>query len=161
MSDSNQNNKVQPHKVVLSGTRIAPRKLRVLVDLIRGMEVEEAITQLSFAERTAAIPLRRLIESARANVKFMAEASGDAKWEAWDHGPLYVYRAYVDEGPTMRRYRPRAQGRATRIRKRTSRVYIELGTVPGPNQKQSASAKRAAVKRELREKRKAEASANA
>lgn len=161
MSDSNQNNKVQPHKVVLSGTRIAPRKLRVLVDLIRGMEVEEAITQLSFAERTAAIPLRRLIESARANVKFMAEASGDAKWEAWDQGPLYIYRAYVDEGPTMRRYRPRAQGRATRIRKRTSRVYLELGTVPGPNQKQSAASKRAAVKRELREKRKAEAAANA
>lgn len=104
--------------VRLNGIRIAPRKLRVLADQIRHMEVNEALAALSFSDRGAAAPLIKLLESGVANVR---ENIRD-----WNVDELYVAIATVDEGPTLRRFRPRAQGRATRINKRTSRVTIEL-----------------------------------
>ena len=104
--------------VHLRGIRIAPRKLRVLVDMIRDMNVQEALTVLSFSDRGAAKDLAKLIESGVANIR--------NELRDWNPDDLYVARAWVDEGPTMRRFRPRAQGRATRINKRTSRVTIEL-----------------------------------
>lgn len=104
--------------VHLNGIRIAPRKLRVLVDMIRDQPVQEAMARLQFSERGASRPLLRLLESAVANVA--------AHCPDWELEELFVDRAFVDEGPTMRRFRPRAQGRAGRINKRTSRVTLEL-----------------------------------
>lgn len=104
--------------VRLNGVRISPRKLRVLVDQIRYMDVNEALAALSFADRRAAGDLIKAIESGVANVR---EHLRD-----WSVDDLYIAVATVDAGPTLRRFRPRAQGRATRINKRTSRVTIEL-----------------------------------
>lgn len=104
--------------VRLNGIRVAPRKLRVLVDQIRYMDVNEAIATLSFSDRRAAGDLIKVIESGVANVR---EHIRD-----WNVDDLFIAKATVDEGPTLRRFRPRAQGRATRINKRTSRVMIEL-----------------------------------
>lgn len=104
--------------VRLNGVRIAPRKLRAMVDEIRDMDVNEALALLKFSNRGAALPLAKLIESGVANVR--------EQIRQWNADELFISKAYVDEGPTLRRYRPRAQGRATRINKRTSRVVIEL-----------------------------------
>jgi large subunit ribosomal protein L22 len=104
--------------VRLNGIRIAPRKVRVLVNEIRNMDVAEALALLAYSNRGAAIPLAKMIESGVANIR---EHITD-----WNPDELFVSVAYVDGGPTLRRYRPRAQGRATRINKRTSRIVIEL-----------------------------------
>ena len=104
--------------VRLEGIRIAPRKLRVVVDLIRGQQVDSALTTLQFSDRGAAAPVAKLIASGVANIR--------QSIPAWDIDDLIVATAFVNEGPTMRRFRPRAQGRASKINKRTSRVTIEL-----------------------------------
>ena len=104
--------------VRLNGVRISPRKLRALVNEIREMDVNEALTLLKYSNRGAARPLAKLIESGVANVR--------EQIRQWDADELYIAKAYVDAGPTLRRYRPRGPGRATRINKRTSRVVIEL-----------------------------------
>lgn len=104
--------------VQVNGVRIAPRKLRVLVDQIRYMDVNEALAALAFADRRAAGTLIKAIESGVANVR---EHLRD-----WSVDDLFIATATVDAGPTLRRFRPRAQGRASRINKRTSRVMIEL-----------------------------------
>ena len=96
--------------------RVSPRKTRLVVDLVRGKGVAEAINILTFTRRAACEPVRKLIESAIANAE-EADANIDE---------LYVNRIFVDEGPTLRRFRPRAQGRATRINKRTSHATCEL-----------------------------------
>lgn len=96
--------------------RVAPRKTRLVVDLVRGKDVEEAINILTFTRRAASEPVRKLIESALANAE-----SKDANVDL-----LYVSTIFVDEGPTLRRFRPRAMGRATRINKRTSHVTCVL-----------------------------------
>jgi large subunit ribosomal protein L22 len=96
--------------------RVAPRKASLVIDLVRGKGVAVVISILTFTRRAASEPVRKLIESAMAN----AEAS-DA-----DVDRLYVKMICVDEGPTMRRFRPRAMGRATRINKRTSHVTCVL-----------------------------------
>ena len=97
--------------------RISARKVRLVVDTIRGEDVEKALNLLTFSPKSAARPLAKLLQSAVAN----AEVKGD-----YDLDKLYVKLATVDEGSTWRRWRPRAQGRATRIRKRTSHVSLEL-----------------------------------
>lgn len=96
--------------------RIAPRKTRLVVDLVRGKDVEDALNILTFTRRAASDPVRKLIESALANAEAVDANIDD----------LYVEQIYVDEGPTLRRFRPRAQGRATRINKRTSHVTCVL-----------------------------------
>ncbi|OGQ83995.1 MAG: 50S ribosomal protein L22 [Deltaproteobacteria bacterium RIFOXYA12_FULL_58_15] len=98
--------------------RMAPRKVRLIVDMIRGHAVEEALNMLTFSEKRAAKPLVKLLRSAVAN----ADNAG-----VGDLDKLYVKAANVDEGPTWRRWLPRAMGRATRIRKRTSHVTFILG----------------------------------
>lgn len=98
--------------------RGAPRKMRYVADLVRGKGLEEAKRILAFCRRRAARPILRLVKSAEAN----AEQLG-----AFDLDRLYVRRIQVDEGVTMKRFRPRAMGRAFRIRKRTSHITVELG----------------------------------
>lgn len=97
--------------------RMSPRKVRLVVDLIRGKGVEEALNLLTFSQKSAARPVSKLLRSAVAN----ADDRG-----GFDLDKLVVKTAYVNEGPTWRRWLPRAMGRATRIRKRTSHVTLIL-----------------------------------
>jgi ribosomal protein L22 len=98
--------------------RTAPRKARLVIDHIRGKSVDEARALLAHTPRSAARDVLKLLDSCVANAENNHELEGD---------DLIVTTAYVDEGPTLNRYRPRAQGRATRIRKRTSHMTIVLG----------------------------------
>ena len=107
------------NRAVLRNARIAPRKVRIVADLIRNKPVSEAMDILQFTQKRGAPMLRKLIDSALYNI----EESNELDWDLDD---LVVARAYVDEGPTMRRYQPRAQGRATRINKRTSHITVVL-----------------------------------
>ena len=95
--------------------RVTPRKARRVVDMIRGMPAEEAQAVLSFAPQAASAPVGKVLASAVANA---GQAGGP------DAGGLVVSRAWVDEGPTLKRFRPRAQGRGYRILKRTSHITV-------------------------------------
>jgi ribosomal protein L22 len=97
--------------------RHAPRKARLVVDHIRGKSIGEARAILQHTPRAAAVDVLKLLESAVANAENNHELVAD---------DLVVRKVYVDEGPTLKRYRPRALGRATRIRKRTSHMTIQL-----------------------------------
>jgi ribosomal protein L22 len=99
--------------------RSAPRKARLIMDHIRGKRVEHAQAILAHAPRTVSADILKLLNSAVANAEDAYELGADE---------LTVRRAYVDEGPIIKRYRPRALGRATRINKRTSHMTIELTT---------------------------------
>jgi ribosomal protein L22 len=99
--------------------RSAPRKARLVMDHIRGKEVEQARAILTHAPRAVADDILKLLNSAIANAESNYELGPDE---------LRVRKAFVDEGPTIKRYRPRALGRATRINKRTSHMTIELTT---------------------------------
>ncbi|MGD0915595.1 MAG: 50S ribosomal protein L22 [Thermodesulfobacteriota bacterium] len=96
--------------------RIAPRKARLVADLIRGKKSEEALNLLSFTKKAAAKIIIKLLKSAVAN----------ATQKKMDVDRLYVKQITVDQGPTMKRFQPRALGRATTIRKRTSHIHIVL-----------------------------------
>ncbi|MDH3260281.1 MAG: 50S ribosomal protein L22 [Acidimicrobiia bacterium] len=95
--------------------RQSPYKVRRVLDLVRGLPVEEARHVLAFTDRRAADPVRKVLNSAVANAEHNY---------ALDSDELVVAEAYADEGPTLKRWRPRARGRATRIRKRTSHITI-------------------------------------
>ena len=95
--------------------RITPMKARRVVDMVRGLPVDEALALLQFAPQAASETVYKVLESAIAN----AETT-----EGLERGDLVVSGAQVDEGPTMKRWRPRAQGRATRINKRTSHITL-------------------------------------
>jgi ribosomal protein L22 len=97
--------------------RVAPRKARLVADQVRGLHLDDALPLLRFSTRSAAQDIRKLIESAAAN----AEANHDLVAD-----DLMIKDIHVDEGPTLRRYRPRALGRATRINKRTSHIAVAL-----------------------------------
>jgi ribosomal protein L22 len=97
--------------------RVAPRKARLVADQVRGLPIEDARALLRFSSRGAARDIRKLIDSAAAN----AEANHDLVAD-----DLLIKDIHVDEGPTLRRYRPRALGRATRINKRTSHIAVAL-----------------------------------
>ena len=97
--------------------RITPLKARRVVDLVRGLPVDEALSLLAFAPQAASETVYKVLESAIAN----AETT-----EGLDAGDLVVSVCTVDEGPTMKRWRPRAQGRATRINKRTSHITLAV-----------------------------------
>ena len=105
-------------KATLRFLRVSARKTRLVTDLVRGKSVDDAIYTLTVTHRAASEPLRKLIESARAN----AENLNDAV----DLDELYIDEIYVNEGPTLKRFRPRAMGRATRINKRTCHVTCIL-----------------------------------
>ncbi len=106
-----------------SFTRISPTKVRQVVDLIRGHHVEDARRILKFTRRGACTPVAKVLDSAIANAEHN---------RGLDRDELVVLRAWVDEGPTLRRFRPRALGRATRVRKRTCHVSIVVGRVESP-----------------------------
>jgi large subunit ribosomal protein L22 len=95
--------------------RITPMKARRVLDLVRGLPVDEALTLLQFAPQAASQTVYKVLESAIAN----AETT-----EGLNAADLVVAAGRVDEGPTMKRWRPRAQGRATRINKRTSHITL-------------------------------------
>jgi ribosomal protein L22 len=99
--------------------RSAPRKARLVMDHIRGRPVEQARALLTHTPRAVSADIIKLLDSAVANAESNYELAADE---------LRIERAYVDEGPIIKRYRPRALGRATRINKRTSHMTIELTT---------------------------------
>ena len=98
--------------------RQSPSKVRLVLDLIRGLPIERAREQLTFANRRAAHPVSKVLESAVANASHNF---------ALDPEELRVVEAYADEGPVLKRFRPRARGRATQILKRTSHITIVVG----------------------------------
>jgi ribosomal protein L22 len=97
--------------------RIAPRKARLIADQVRGLHIEKARALLQFSPRGAAEDIHKLIDSAAANAENNHDLIGDE---------MRVSSITVDEGPTLKRYRPRAQGRATPIHKRTSHIAVAL-----------------------------------
>ena len=100
----------------------SPRKMRYVVDLIRGLEVGRALATLRFSQKAASVPLEKLLRSAVANW----EQKNDRKAE---EGELYVTKAFVDEGVTLKRMRPAPQGRGYRIRKRSNHVTLFVDTI--------------------------------
>jgi len=110
-------------RAVARYVRISPTKARRVVNLVRGLPAQEALTVLKFAPQAASQTVYKVLASAIAN----AENN-----ERLDPESLLVRAAYVDEGPTFKRYRPRAQGRAYRIRKRTCHITIEVESVLAP-----------------------------
>lgn len=102
-------------KAILRFCRVAPRKARIVADMIRGRNVEEAITLLEFTPKRSAQIVRKVLHSAIANAEDTSEVDVDR---------LFVKRITVDQGPTLKRYRPRAQGRAYRINKKTSHIVL-------------------------------------
>ena len=102
--------------------RVSPRKVRLIMNQIRGKKVEEALNLLSFAPQKGAKMLRKLINSVLAN----AQQDSDV-----DVDNLYINRIFADEGPVLKRFRPRAMGRATRILKRTSHLTVVLDEKEG------------------------------
>jgi large subunit ribosomal protein L22 len=104
-------------EATLKHARISPRKARMVADLIRGRSVEDALTTLMFTQKKAAGIIRKVLVSAVDNA---SHSSGV------DEDRLYVSRVTIDEGPILKRWRPRAMGRATRIRKRTSHICVGL-----------------------------------
>jgi large subunit ribosomal protein L22 len=104
--------------------RIAPRKARLVADLIRGKKVSEALTILDFTVKRSAPMLRKLLQSAVANV----EVAAKERRERVDTDEMIVKDVYVDGGPTLKRFTQQPRGRATRVRKRTSHVTIAITT---------------------------------
>jgi large subunit ribosomal protein L22 len=106
--------------------RVTPMKARRVVDLIRGRQAGEAVAVLSFAPQAASETVLKVVQSAIANARVKADRAS----EPFDERSLVVQAAYVDEGPTMKRFRPRAQGRAYRINKRTSHITVVVAPKP-------------------------------
>jgi large subunit ribosomal protein L22 len=104
--------------------RMTPMKVRRVVDLVRGRSVEDALQILRFAPQAASEPVAKVIASAAANAENNA---------GLDRESLLISKAFVDEGPTAKRFQPRAQGRAFRIRKRSSHITIEVVSVAPQN----------------------------
>ena len=102
--------------------RMTPMKCRRVIDLVRGMPIAQALDVLRFDVHAASDPIYKVLGSAIANAEHN---------RSLDRDDLYVAQAYVDEGPTLKRFRPRAQGRAFRIRKRTSHITIVVQSVLG------------------------------
>ena len=102
-------------RAVAKYIRISPQKARLVADVVRGMEVDNAITTLKFMPKKGARILRKVIESAVANA---------IQTEKVDADTLYIKKILIDGGPMLKRFRPRAMGRATRILKRTSHITV-------------------------------------
>jgi large subunit ribosomal protein L22 len=119
--------------------RATPMKVRRVVELIKGRSAEDALAVLRYAPQAATEPVAKVLASAMAN----AENNLDL-----DPETLWVSHAYVDEGPTLKRFRPRAQGRAYRIRKRTSHITVELESRPKAEPvKKAAKSRKSSAKR--------------
>ena len=107
-------------RAVARQIRMSPRKVRLVVDQIRGRSVNDAISVLTFSPKAASAPVGKTLRSAVANAQDRADREGDAL----DVDDLVVSRAYVDEGPTLKRWRAAAQGRAAPRRRRTSHITV-------------------------------------
>ena len=118
--------------------RVTPQKARRVVDLIRGMEAAEAQTLLKFAPQAASEPIGKVLDSAIAN------ATNNLNL---DPTTLVISQVFVDEGPTMKRFRPRAQGRAFRINKRTSHITVVVESREGVHAELVETKKKTAPKK--------------
>jgi|SRR6266536_3560867 large subunit ribosomal protein L22 len=125
-------------RAVARHVRISATKARRVVNLVRGLPAKDALTVLQFAPQAASTPVYKVLASAIANAENNERLDADS---------LLVAEAYVDEGPTLKRFRPRAQGRAYRIRKRTCHITVVVESVataapvrPGPARKAAAKA---------------------
>ena len=114
----------QTVRAVAKNVRISPRKARLVTDHIRGRSVPEARTILAFTERAAAIDVEKVLSSAVAN----AESNPALHWNGDD---LVVHAVFVDEGPTLKRWRARARGRVARIKKRTCHITVQVAQREG------------------------------
>ena len=122
-------------RAVAKHVRISPNKARRVVNLVRGLPAKEALTVLQFAPQAASEQVYKVLASAIANAENNERLDPDA---------LLVSEAFVDEGPTLKRFRPRAQGRAYRIRKRTCHITIAVEAVQVARPaKKAAAAKKA------------------
>ena len=121
--------------------RVTPTKARRVVNLIRGKQAVEALAILKFAPQGASEPVYKLVASAMANARVKA----DAENSYLDEQDLFVSQAFVDEGTTLKRFQPRAQGRAFQILKRTSHITIVLAT-PTESDVEKAAGKSKAAK---------------
>jgi large subunit ribosomal protein L22 len=136
--------------------RTSPRKARLVVEHIRGRSVPEARTVLAFTTRAAARDVEKVLRSAIANAEANHGLVGD---------DLYVSAAYVDEGPTLKRWRARARGRAARIRKHTCHITVKLAPLavepkaPRPQAKPAAAAEETPAEKPARKPRASKASA--
>ena len=119
--------------------RVTPMKARRVVNLIRGKQAAEALAILKFAPQGASEPVYKLVASAMANARVKADKDNSYL----DEQDLYVSRAFVDQGATLKRFQPRAQGRAFQILKRTSHITIVLAT---PDEVEAAAATKKASK---------------
>jgi large subunit ribosomal protein L22 len=135
-------------KAVLRDIRHTPQKARRVIDLIRGQRADEALSILKFAPQSAGADLYTLLNSAVANAKQKNPAIRDAS-------ELWVVEALVDEGRTMKRFRPRAQGRGFRILKRSSHITVTVSDV----KETSKSLSRTSTKTQTRNPKRAEDSA--
>ena len=115
-ADRRENKDMRP-RAVARYIRISSRKVKIVIDLIRGKSVKEAQAILMFTPKAASEPVAKLLKSAVANAENNLDLSADT---------LYVAEAFANQGPTLKRFTPRAQGRATPIRKRTSHITIIL-----------------------------------
>jgi large subunit ribosomal protein L22 len=111
--------------------RVTPMKARRVVDMVRGRRVEDALNILRFAPQAASEPVAKVVASAAANAENNL---------GLNPATLVISTAYVDEGATLKRFQPRAQGRAFRIRKRTSHITIEVESVAVPSGRSAGSA---------------------
>ena len=121
--------------------RVTPQKARRVIALIKGKQAQEALAILKFAPQSASEPIYKVVASAMANARVKADASG----EYLDEKDLYISSVFVDEGTTLKRFRPRAQGRASQIKKRTSHITVVLST-PEESAPAAAPAKQKASK---------------
>ncbi len=111
--------KAPGHAAVLRFARVSPQKARLVADLVRGKDVGQALDILAFLPKKTAPMIKQLVESAMANAQHRnAEVDIDQ---------LFIQSIFVDQGPMLRRFRPRAQGRATPIQKKTSHITVVLG----------------------------------
>jgi large subunit ribosomal protein L22 len=131
-------------KAKLSQLRISPRKVRLLIDHIRGMKARQAVVQLQFSKKHASRPVLKLLQSAMANARHN---------HALKEETLVIKQAFVDGGPILYRWMPRAMGRATPIRKRTSHITIVL---EGDVDEKAAKAKEQEIKKAKKQESKKE-----
>jgi large subunit ribosomal protein L22 len=115
-------------KASLKYLRITPRKVRVVANIIRGQKVDQALAQLAYVEKRAAEPLAKLLRSAVANADQAAKGQLDAD-------ALWVKELMVDQGPSLRRFMPRAMGRAFKVLKKTSHIVLTVTDDAKPKKK--------------------------
>jgi large subunit ribosomal protein L22 len=130
-------------KASLRYLRITPRKVRVVADLIRGKKVDDARNQLRFVEKRAAEPLKKLLDSAVANADQQSKGQVDVD-------RLRVKSLMVDQGPSLRRYMPRAMGRAFKILKKTSHIALTISDEAPPKKKRVKPHRKAPVQQQAK-----------